>query len=121
MHSITEKFNTVCLSADVVCDALSRDVDLCVAAEKELKEGVKQWENEVQLFQQDVAGVTSQYAKDEREIKAELMQMKSAALEEVKKKSLHHSGGEGTSTGGGGGGGSGKLKSKELLKALREL
>ena len=60
VHSITDKFNSVCLNADVVCDAMSRDVDLVAHTDKELQESVLQLDHELQSFQQEVGGLLAQ-------------------------------------------------------------
>ncbi len=115
-QSVTKRLANLTAAADLVCDELGKDVLAAETTGAELSALCRELDQEVSVFTNEVNALAGpQFAKEEKELRAELLAMRRAAVDVVKKTIAiryvdHGEGDEGRK----------KLNSK-MLKQLRDL
>lgn len=110
--ALQKRLETICCTADNVCEEIGRDVKYFHRQQKETAELYRVLEGEITAFNYEVTTLCAQHTKEEKEAKAECVAMKNAAIEGVRKAlSVRHADREPGK----------KVDKHKILKALREL
>jgi hypothetical protein len=85
-QSVASRLATLSAAADLVCGELGRDVMAAETAGTELNALCRELDHEVSVYANEVNGLAGpQFAKEEKELRAELLAMRRAAVDVVKK------------------------------------
>lgn len=112
--SLNNKLTALSTAADAVCDEMKTDCDRCQHEQTEVSKLCSHLDSEIAALNKDVGTLMAQYAKEEQDVKNELLKMKKSSFEMVKKTIATRYSENASSSGTGG-------KKMQLLKALREI
>ena len=111
-RSANMQLENLCTSADTLCEALGKDVELYTQRDQEQTRDLQGLERDVTALKTEINTAVSQCRAEEAALRTEIMGLKNRALDTAKKTmSMHKDSRHHTS----------KQQNKELLDALKQM